>query len=91
MDLHYTDTTSALVWKSDGNKTVSSWKKSLALSEARRMWDEGGERINVQTRSFRVLYFSRDIIRIIPVRNMIPPGHVGGQAVEMWGFYRRSM
>ena len=55
------------------------------------MWDEeGGERINVQTRSFRVLYFSRDIIGNIPVRKLMPPGNVGGQAVEIWGFIREN-
>jgi hypothetical protein len=79
MDLHYFDTTSALVGKSDGHKTISSWKKSLALSEARRLRDEErGEEMKVQTMSFRVWYFSRDIIRMIPVRKMIPPRHVGG-------------
>jgi len=37
------------------------------------------------------LYFSRNIIRSIPVRKMILAGHVGGQAVEMWGFHWRSL
>ena len=35
--------------------------------------------------------FSSDIVRITAVRKMIPPGHVGGQTVEMWGFYWRSL
>ena len=62
IDLHYCDTTSSLVWTSDGNKTVSSWNKSLAFSESRRLSEEerGGRR-NVQTRSFSVLCSSRDI------------------------------
>lgn len=92
IDLHYCDTTSSLVWTSDGNKTVSSWNKSLAFSESRRLSEEerGGRR-NVQTRSFSVLCSSRDITGFITVRKMVSPGHVGGHAVETCRFYWRNL
>lgn len=41
--------------------------------------------MKVRTGSFRFLYFSRDSISIVAVGKMIPAGHVGVLAVEMWG------